>query len=379
TVEGEDPDGDTLTFSVSGGEDGSLFQIDSSTGELSFIEKPDYEDPKDADQDNIYSVEVSVDDGNGNTASQTILVTVNNVQSRMTLSSQAVDENDEGAKIGTLDTFFDDALPSGIITYSISGTGSEKFEVIDGELKIKDGVQLNFESNNDFSLTINASNQNGTSTSFQFTITVNDVNDLPSNIELAADSLQGDLNGAIIGEITVSDEDAGETFTYAIDDDRFEIIDGVLRLKSDQNISSVNASIDILITVTDSQGGEYQKTFSIIVGGIKLDNYNLNENSDGSIVGKITEVRGIDDAGITYSLSGEDARYFELSNDGTLKLKDGIELDFERDNDYQVLITATNSSGESLKSIINIELNDVDEPIESATYIFGRNGGQLST
>ena len=379
TIEGEDPDGDTLTFSVSGGEDGSLFQIDSSTGELSFIEKPDYEDPKDADQDNIYSVEVSVDDGNGNTASQTILVTVNNVQSRMTLSSQVVNENDEGAKIGTLDTFFDDALPSGIVTYSISGTGSEKFEVIDGELKIKDGVQLNFESNNDFSLTINASNQNGTSTSFQFTITVNDVNDLPSNIELAADSLQGDLNGAIIGEITVSDEDAGETFTYAIDDDRFEIIEGVLRLKSDQNISSVNASVDILITVTDSQGGEYQKTFSIIVGGIKLDNYNLNENSDGSIVGKITEVRGIDDAGITYSLSGEDARYFELSNDGTLKLKDGIELDFERDNDYQVLITATNSSGESLKSIINIELNDVDEPIESATYIFGRNGGQLST
>ena len=170
TVEGEDPDGDTLTYSVSGGEDGSLFQIDSSTGELSFIEKPDYEDPKDADQDNIYSVEVTVDDGNGNTASQTILVTVNNVQSRMTLSSQVVDENDEGAKIGTLDTVFDDTLPSGIITYSISGTGSEKFEVIDGELKIKDGVQLNFESNNDFSLTINASNQNGTSTSFQFTI-----------------------------------------------------------------------------------------------------------------------------------------------------------------------------------------------------------------
>ena len=112
---------------------------------MSFIEKPDYEDPKDANQDNIYSVEVSVDDGNGNTASQTILVTVNNVQSRITLSSQVVDENDEGAKIGTLDTFFDDALPSGIITYSISGTGSEKFEVIDGELKIKDGVQLNFD------------------------------------------------------------------------------------------------------------------------------------------------------------------------------------------------------------------------------------------
>ena len=374
TVVGEDPDGDTLTYSISGGEDGSLFQIDSSTGELSFIEKPDFEDPKDVDKDNIYSVEVTVDDGNGNTASQSILVTVNDVQSRMTLSSKVVDENDQGANIGTLDTFFDDPQPSGTISYSISGSGSRKFEIVDGELKVKDGVQLNFESKSKYSLTITANNQNGTTTSFKFTITVNDVNDLPTNIELASDSLQGDLVGAIIGEITVTDEDTDETFTYQVDDDRFEIIEGVLRLKSDQSISSTNSSIDLIITVIDSQGGEYQETVTLSVGGVILDNYNLNENSDGSVVGKIIEVRGIDDSGITYSLSGEDARFFELSSSGTLKLKDGIELDYERDNDFQILITATNSDGESLKSTINISVNDIDEPLESATYIFGRNG-----
>ena len=76
-----------------------------------------------------------------------------------------------------------------------------------------------------------------------------------------------------------------------------------LGLKSDQSISSANASIDLTITVTDSQGGEYEETVTIIVGGIKLDNYSLNENSDGSIVGKIIEVRGIDNIGVTYTLS----------------------------------------------------------------------------
>ena len=82
TVVSEDPDGDTLTYSISGGEDGSLFEIDGSTGGLSFLhEKPDFEDPKDANKDNIYSVEVTVDDGNGDIASQTIIVTVNDVQS----------------------------------------------------------------------------------------------------------------------------------------------------------------------------------------------------------------------------------------------------------------------------------------------------------
>ena len=84
TITGEDPDGDTLSYSITGGADSALFSIDSSTGEVSFIDKPDYEDPKDEDLDNVYSVEITVDDGNGNTASQTILVTVNDTTTSMT-------------------------------------------------------------------------------------------------------------------------------------------------------------------------------------------------------------------------------------------------------------------------------------------------------
>jgi len=57
-----DPEGDTIYFLTSG-TDSSLFEI-SSSGVLSFINAPDYENPEDSDKDNKYEVEVSVTDVN---------------------------------------------------------------------------------------------------------------------------------------------------------------------------------------------------------------------------------------------------------------------------------------------------------------------------
>lgn len=80
TVTAADPDpGDTLTFSIAGGADAALFKIDGQTGELSFIDAPDYEKPKDAGLDNVYDVTVHATDASGSFGTQDISVTVNNV------------------------------------------------------------------------------------------------------------------------------------------------------------------------------------------------------------------------------------------------------------------------------------------------------------
>jgi len=77
TVTATDPDtGTTLSYSITGGADAALFQIDSSTGELSFIAAPDYEHPADSDGDNVYDVLIAVSD-ESNTVTQRIGVTVN--------------------------------------------------------------------------------------------------------------------------------------------------------------------------------------------------------------------------------------------------------------------------------------------------------------
>nr|WP_232343187.1 PQQ-dependent sugar dehydrogenase [Novosphingopyxis sp. YJ-S2-01] len=74
-IDGRDQNGDSLTYSVSGGADASLFSITGS--DLVFKAAPNYERPRDANLDNIYVVEVSVSDGR-ETARKTVEITVTN-------------------------------------------------------------------------------------------------------------------------------------------------------------------------------------------------------------------------------------------------------------------------------------------------------------
>ena len=71
--------GDSLTFSIIGGADAGRFNINSSTGSLTFNTIPNFENPIDTNADNVYHVQVQVSDGNGGIDSQTLTVTVTNV------------------------------------------------------------------------------------------------------------------------------------------------------------------------------------------------------------------------------------------------------------------------------------------------------------
>ena len=78
TVNATDADlpAQTVTYSITGGVDQAKFSINATTGELTFQAAPDYETPTDADANNVYEVQVTADDGNGGTTSQSISVTV---------------------------------------------------------------------------------------------------------------------------------------------------------------------------------------------------------------------------------------------------------------------------------------------------------------
>jgi len=93
TVVATDPNpGDTVTYSLTGGADQGKFTINSSTGELTFTTAPDFENPTDADSNNIYVVEVQASDGTNN-GTQTISVTVTNAG--VSTSATIADEDDE--------------------------------------------------------------------------------------------------------------------------------------------------------------------------------------------------------------------------------------------------------------------------------------------
>ena len=72
-----DADGDTLVYSLSG-TDSTLFTIDANTGEISFIEAPDFEAPGDDGGDNVYDIIVTASDGSNRT-NHNVAITVTDV------------------------------------------------------------------------------------------------------------------------------------------------------------------------------------------------------------------------------------------------------------------------------------------------------------
>jgi hypothetical protein len=65
-------------FAIDGGDDADLFEIDNTTGILSFIAAPDFDTAGDADGNNVYVVTLQAIDVAGNTETKTVSVTLTN-------------------------------------------------------------------------------------------------------------------------------------------------------------------------------------------------------------------------------------------------------------------------------------------------------------
>lgn len=91
TFTGSDPDTPTTLswYFASNAYDQGKFDLNSSTGAITFKNAPDYENPTDSNRDNIYLVEIGLFDGL-NLATQTLYVTVTNVSEVSTISRPTV-------------------------------------------------------------------------------------------------------------------------------------------------------------------------------------------------------------------------------------------------------------------------------------------------
>ena len=371
-----DEDGDALTYSAilsDGSALPSWLSFDAATQTFTGT-------PLNADVGSI-SIQVTATDAAGSAISDTFTISVANTNDAPTgvvLSANVIDENIDGGIIGTLSSSDEDVGDT--VTYTLSGPHAEYFEVINDQLKLKDGISVNYEANETLTIAVQVTDSGGLTATQTFSINVADVNDAPSAINLSADSIQDGLEGANVGQILVTDEDSNESFTYSVNDDRFEIVDGLLKLKTDQSIDyNSEPSVDIQITVTDSGGIEYTETLTIKVGGIILDSKSFSENDAGASIGNLSVI-GLDaTSSLIYSLSGEDARFFEITTGGVLKLKDEFQADYERDASYDFNITVVNEAGDSLTAVTIVTVEDVAEALEKASlHAWGKNYYRLA-
>ena len=383
TVTASDPDaGASLTYSITGGADASLFTINAATGALSFLTGPNFESPADAGGNNVYDVTVQVSDGTF-TDTQAIAVTVTNQNEAPIITSNgggasaAVSVAEGSTSVTTVTASDPDAGAS--LTYSITGGVDAALFTINaatGALSFVTGP--NFESpadaggNNVYDVTVRVSD--GTLSDDQaIAVTVTNVNEAPaitSNGGGATAALSIAENGTAVTTVTASDPDAGATLTYTViggaDAALFTInaATGALSFITGPNFESpadagANNIYDVTVQVSD---GTFTDTQAIAVtvtdqneapvitshGGVTVHSRSIDEGATA-----ITSVTASDpDAGstLTYSISGGlDASFFTV-NAATGELSLIAPLDFETpadsngNNIYQVIVRASDGA-----------------------------------
>jgi len=225
----------------------------------------------------------STNDSNVNKlASEVATGVYNSAPTAIALSATAVAENAAGAVVGNLSTADVDAADT--FTYAVSDA---RFEVVAGALKLKAGVALNFEVEPSVAITVTSTDAGGLSTTQNFTVTTTNVNEAPTAIALSATSVAENAAGAVVGNLSTTDVDAADTFTYAVSDARFEVVAGALKLKAGEALDfEVEPTVAVTVTSTDAGGLSNNQVFNIAVT-------DLLEDTDAANAPSIT---GVSDA-----------------------------------------------------------------------------------
>lgn len=182
TVEGTNPDGDTLSWSLTGGADQTLFSIDGNSGDLTFSIAPNFENPTDTNTDNVYVVEITVDDGNGGNNTKTLSITVTDEIEivNFTIDPIANINQIENSVYTSLTPNLIGDAPIGEVTYTLSGTDASSFD-INSSTGIVSMVQRDYEtpqdSNTDniYEVNIVATDSDGNSDSEDWNVSIVDI------------------------------------------------------------------------------------------------------------------------------------------------------------------------------------------------------------
>jgi hypothetical protein len=361
TVTATDLDADTIGYSISGGADAGLFEIDAASGVLRFKSAPLGAAPADSGHDNVYEVEVMAADGKGGIDKQLLSV---NVQDDLDGDGTA-DANDTDIDNDGHPNSIEDAVPGAL---GVSGDGNG-----DGTL---DGAQLNVSS-----LPTMVAGAPYATLETAAGLTLSSVSSLPSasglprNVKMPIGQL----------DFTIGNVTPGGTATVSIYVDSALHVNGYF--KQDAGGAWVNLATSVIAV-----GSKTKITFSLVDGGV----YDSDHLANGSIVdpggvGTVAPLIGSDGGAplarlsvlegqqevtrvvasgtgpVSYAIvGGADAALFSVDPDtGTLRFKSApdydVPLDAGHDNVYEVQVQASDAYGSDIQTL-QVSVADVPPP-----------------
>ena len=401
-----DPENATLNYSLAGA-DADALSIDSS-GLISFNIAPDYDNPIDANSDNVYSITIEVADAT-TTVSQALAITVTNINEHATSTPADADASPDqisesataGSAVGITAaatdadrddsvsySFTDDALTSGF--FSIDATT--------GVITLTSSNSLDFESAQQHELSVKATSGDGSSASETFTVAVTDHDEY--DVEFAAEP-DADANANQVAEnvsaatavgitAVASDQDgSNNSVSYSFANDSTTDASGLFDIDASSGVVSFNASsvldyetdaqsYSLNIKATSADGSSATKSFSVAITNVdeapvfasSVSEVSFEENlaTDTTVYNaSATDPEG---ATTTYSLAGADAARLSIDSSGIITFSNSPDYDYPADADanniYQITIAASDGSITASQELA-ISITNVNEAPEFAS------------
>lgn len=203
-------------------------------------------------------------------------------------------------------------------------------------------------------------------------------NQAPTAIALSKNTVAENAKGALVGDLTVTDADSGDTHTFTVSDDRFEISGSQLKLKADVSLDyETEKEVTVKIETTDSANNKYSADFKVMVAdlpeaptAIALSKMEVAENAEAAVIGTLSVTDP--DANDTHTFTVADDR-FEVVN-SQLKLKAGMKLNYESEQSVSVPVQVTDSAENKLSAVFVIAVTDVLD-----TYAFNNATANASS
>jgi hypothetical protein len=274
TVAATDADaGQTLTYTITGGNPSGAFAIDSATGQITVANPSalNYESTS------ILGLVVQVTD-NGSpaqSASAGIIVHVNDVNETpafvLTGPYSVAENSAAGTTVGLAIATDPDAGQT--LTYSILGGntgGAFTINPSTGLISVANPAALNFETTPSFSLTVVATD-NGTpslSASTIVPIHLTNVNEAPGITAQQFSTSGSSPVGTLVGTVLASDPDVGQTLTYAITGGNTSgafAIDTTSGRITVANASALSGAASFALTVQATDNGSPSLSASAVV------------------------------------------------------------------------------------------------------------------
>ena len=381
-----DPEGGTIRWLV-GGSDGNDFRI-SETGALTFVSPPDYESPAGVNG-NEYLVTVQARDDGGKTASLDVTVTVTPVNEPPTVTGDTVLSVDENTETFSRTYFASD--PEGTAStfaWSVSGTDSGDFNINRDNAELTFRNIPNYESpadsdrNNEYLVTVVATDQGNLRGNLPVTVTVNDVNEPPT---ITGDTSKSYPENSVRSVATYRATDPERRpITWSVsgtDDDDFAISEtGALTFANIPDFEmpadadrdneylvtvvardgSNTATLDVTVTVTNSTGAEEP---TITTTGTPSP---YRENG----IGAVYTFRARDPQGraVSWRVTGTDSHAFDISSSGALTFLSPPDFehptDADRDNRYEITVVVTDDQSLTDSVDVTVTVTNDAEGVE---------------